>query len=320
MSGSCCGPMAERVRQYFQLRESFGAVLRNARMCLSEFDTYLAAHYHGARTVTREMVEGYLATTKNLQSRTRYDRVTHLRQFCRFLLQFDPEGYIPERGLVRHGEVQVKPHIYSEEETCRVIQLALLLPPSDCLRPHTYATLIGLLWVTGLRIGEAIRLNVADVDLEVGLLNIQNSKFHKSRLVPLSHSATVALRVYLEKRRSFDHDTAAAAPFFLNERKRRCSYRTVHETFRQLIKKTGLRTLQGGLPRLHDFRHSFATRWLAEVTRGGKDPNVFLPVLATYLGHANISHTQVYLHPSVEVLRQAGEKLQEHLLQTLRGL
>ena len=306
------GPMSENIRQYLQLRQSFEMAIKNTRLCLEEFDRYLAVNFQDAQTITREMIQGYLATLPHLSKRTRYVRVIHLRQFCRFLLQSDQECYLPERDLVPLGEVLVKPHIYSDEEIRQLIQLARFLTPPDSLRPHTYATLLGLLWVTGLRIGEAIRLDLDDVDLEAGMLRIENTKFHKSRLVPLSRSSTSALYEYREKRDSYGHDTEATSPFFVNERARRCSSRTVHDTFHQLILKSRIRTLQGTIPRLHDFRHTFATLWLTEVYEEGKDPFVFLPILATFLGHANISNTQVYLHPSVEVLRQAGEKLHSH--------
>lgn len=158
--------------------------------------------------------------------------------------QYDQETYIPEKNLVPKGEVEIKPHIYSEEETCRLIRLAKQLTPPNSLRPHTYATLIGLLWLTGLRIGETIRLNIVDVDLEIGLLHIQKSKFFKSRLVPLSKSSTLALAFYRKRCDSYGHNTNDTAPFFVNERAKRCTDRTVDDTFRVLTEKADIKTLQ----------------------------------------------------------------------------
>jgi integrase len=191
------------------------------------------------------------------------------------------------------------------------------------LRPHTYATLIGLLWVSGLRVGEAIRLNLEDVDREQAILYIRQTKNSKSRLVPVSVSTLNALLAYRDMRAQFGHDTSSKAPLFVSQRARRLVRRTVDGTFRILTRELGLKSVYGREPRVHDLRHSWATRCLAGLYQGGKDPNALLPVLATYLGHANIACTTVYLHPSTELLMQAGSRFQNYLdeahMQTARG-
>ena len=144
------------------------------------------------------------------------------------------------------------------------MKLALRLPPSGSLRPHTYATLIGLLWVSGLRGGEAVRLNLEDVDLEQGILYI----------------------------------------------------RQVDGTFRSLTRELELKSAGTGEPRLHDLRHTWATRCLAGLYQTGQDPNAWLPVLATYLGHMNIACTTVYLHPAPDLLVQAGSQFRNYVMQT----
>jgi len=307
------GPLGPFIKKHLELRRSLGFVLRNAEYALSEFDFYLARFFPQAQSVTRAMITGYLQTLSHLSAGTLCDRITHLRQFCRFLFQLDPGTYIPERNLVPAAHTIRNPHIYTEEDTLRLIEAALTLPPSGSLRPHTYATLLSLLWVSGLRISEALRLNLEDVDTEREVLYVRQSKFFKSRLVPLSCSSILALGDYRVRRSTYGHDERPEAPFFVNERGRRCNYYTVRPTFRFLSRRLGFKTIQGLEPRLHDFRHTFATRYLNRIYHDGKKPGAALPLLATYLGHANITNTQTYLHPSFALLEKSGERFYGHI-------
>jgi len=301
-------PLCVFIKQHLELRRSLGFILRNAEYALNEFDRYLARCYPDARTVTRAMITGYLRTLVHLNAATLHDRVVHLRQFSRFLFQLDPDTYIPERGLVPPRHTIRKAHIYTEDEAKALILAALALPPPGSLRPHTYATLLSLLWVSGIRIGEALRLNLGDVDTEGMLLHIRESKFFKSRIVPLTRSSVMALDEYHARRSAYGYDERPEAPFFINERGQRPTHGTVVHAFPVLARQVGLKTVQGLLPRIHDFRHSFATRYLDRIYQAGKNPGAVLPLLATYLGHANITHTQTYLHPSFPLLEKAGHR------------
>ncbi|MBI3658551.1 MAG: tyrosine-type recombinase/integrase [Acidobacteria bacterium] len=252
------GPLGPFIKRHLKLRQSLGLALTNDKYVLDDFDRYVAAHFPGAQTVTRAMVAGYLETTRHLHSTSRITRLSNLRQFCRFLFQLHPDTYIPEKHLIPPGQVKVQPHIYTEREVRNLIEAAAALPPPGSLRPHTYATVMGLLWVSGLRIGEVVRLNIEDVDRVEGVLHVQRTKFHKSRLVPLSGSATAALLRYRQQRSAYGHDENPTAPFFVNERARRCTTDTLDDTFRALTTKLGMKTRQGRPPRLHDFRHALA--------------------------------------------------------------
>lgn len=310
MNASSLGPY---MRRHLELRRSLGFILRNAELALTEFDLYVGLHYPSAHTVTRAMVTGYLHTLTRNAPITLRDRVTHLRQFCRFLFQFDPETYIPGRDLLPPAHVTRRPHIYTEEEAKKLIRAALALPPSGALRPHTYATLLSLLWVSGMRIGEALKLNLGDFDAERSLLFIREGKFLKSRLIPLARSTAIGLTEYLARRAALGYDQRPEAPFFINERARRCTHDTVNDAFLVLSRNLDIKTLQGRDPRLHDFRHTFATRYLDRISREGKNPGAALPLLATYLGHVNIMNTQVYLHPSFSLLETAGQRFSEYV-------
>jgi integrase/recombinase XerD len=311
MKTRCIGPFGESIEKHLELRRSLGFLLLNAEITLRDFDRYVVDRYPGAKTVTRDVVMGYLQSLKHLQTLTKHRRLSDLRQFCRFLFQINLDTYVPEKGLLPPATTNWKPYLYSLEETKDLIKIAGQLPPQESLRPRTYETLISLLWATGLRIGEAIRLNLEDVDNAV--LHIRQSKFFKSRLVPLMNSSASALQNYRDLRLRFGHDQSPNAPFFVNERAKRCVYVTVNHTFLALVRHLGLKNANGSSPGLHSFRHTFATRCLSQAYKSGKDPVVVLPLLATYLGHANISHTQVYLHPSTDTLQDANHLFHQHI-------
>src|SRR5207248_3393144 len=146
--------------------------------------------------------------------------------------------------------------------------------------------------------GETVPLNHQDMDLESGIIQIRQTKNFKSRLVPISPSTRIALLEYRRTRSELGYDNEPESPFFVNQRARRCAHRTVDATFRMLSRELGLKSPYGREPRLHDLRHTWATRCLAGLYQSGRDPNALLPVLATYLGHMNIACTTIYLHPS----------------------
>jgi integrase/recombinase XerD len=309
------GPFSKSISRHLELRRALGYQLKNNDTILKDFDNFVAKHFPDATIVTRPMVAGYLETQRNVKLRTQHGKLTVLRQFCRFLFQLNPDSYIPGTGLLPASRGDFQPYIYTPKEVLDLIELSKRLTPTTSLRPHTYATLIGLLWVSGLRIGEALRLNLQDVDWEAGVLHIDRTKFFKSRLVPLTQSTVNALKRYAEIRKQLGHEQSPTAPLFVNRRRRRYAHRTVKGTFLDLSRQLGLKSSQGRDPRLHDFRHSFATRCLARFYREKEDPTLGLPVLATYLGHANIACTTVYLHPSEDVLHHAGLRFQQHISQ-----
>jgi integrase/recombinase XerD len=307
------GPLGELMTRHLQLRRSLGYQLRTDEISLDEFDAYVSHNFPNCHQVTRAIVTGYLKAISGQQLVTRRKHLTTIRQFCRFLFQLDPETYIPEPYLLPAAPSEFKPHIYTLAEVNNLMKAALRLPPEGSLRPHTYCTLIGLLWASALRGGELVRLNLEDVDLQKGILHIRQTKNFKSRLVPVAESTRAALTAYLDRRSRLGLDQSLHAPFFVNERKVRCAHRTVDGTFRMLTRELGLRSAYGHEPRLHDLRHTWATRCLARFYETGRDPNAMLPVLATYLGHMNIACTTVYLHPAEDLLVQAGTRFQSYV-------
>jgi integrase len=230
------------------------------------------------------------------------------------MLQFNADTYIPETGLVDTGEVQIKPHIFTEEEIIKLMKQTSNLHGRNTLLPQTYAMIIGLLWVTGMRIGEVVNLKIEDIDTNQGIIYVRQTKFFKSRIIPLSASTNQALIKYKQQRFNYGYSEMTGTHFFYNYRGKPCIVATTPRTIKELMVKAGIKTIQGKTPRVYDIRHSFATRWLTDFYQAGKDPTAYLATLATYMGHANISNTQVYLHPSIELLNIASNKVQTYIL------
>jgi integrase/recombinase XerD len=302
------GYLGGLMKRHLKLHRSYGLLLNGAEHTLMKFNRFLRKYYPEAKLITREMIVQYLKTVAYLHSTSLHTEITHLRKFCRFMFSVNAKSYIPQRALIPRSKRKVIPYIYTHKEIAGLLNSAKKLGPPHSLRGRTYVTIISLLWVTGLRISEALRLNIKDIDFEQNILHVQKSKFFKSRIIPLSKSSIKALKAYRDKRADYGFDQRSNAPFFVNQRATRCSYSSVSVTFRGLLRERALKTPQGTNPRLHDIRHAFATRWLDDFYKWGRNPNAYLPILATYLGHVNIDCTQTYLHPSIDVLTNASKK------------
>jgi integrase len=236
-----------------------------------------------------------------------------VRGFAAWLSTIDPRTEVPASRLLPARRRRPKPHIFTEQETSRLIAEAARLTESKGPRALTCATLIGLLAATGLRPAEAVALDRADVDLENGILSIRQTKFGKSRFVPVSDSTLEALARYAKKRDESWPQRRSDA-FFISARGERLVGSTVRRTFARISITVGLRPPSEGQrsgrgPRLQDFRHSFATRRLIEWYRAGLDVGQELPKLATYLGHVDVNHTYWYIEAVPELLQLATERL-----------
>jgi integrase len=230
-------------------------------------------------------------------------RDARLKAVCRFVRHVQVEDGRHQLPPARHFGARKRrppPHIYSADEINRLVEVALRLRPKGGLRPPTQATLIALLSATGLRISEALKLKVADVTGD-GLL-IRETKFRKTRLVPLHDTAAAGLARYLVRRQPCSHDE----PVFTNKRGQALRYIAVKETFDRLLGKAGVRSRTARRPRLHDLRHTFAVRALQGSPTGRNKCGAHMAALATYMGHVNIYATYWYLEATAELMRDVA--------------
>jgi len=235
-------------------------------------------------------------------------RLMVVRIFARHLQLLEPATEVPPDDVLPHHYRRIPPHLFTPAE------VAALLGAADQLRPvfraHTYRTLLGLLAVTGLRTGEACRLDGTDVDLADGVLTVRDTKFGKSRQVPLHASTVDALRAYAGQR-DRQHPAPSTPAFLVSTRGTRLDARNLPHTFARLVHTAGIRTPAGARrPRLHDLRHTFATTTLLHWYREGADVQARLPLLTTYLGHADPKSTYWYLSGAPELLALAAARVE----------
>jgi len=302
-------PLEQAIQDYLALRRSLGFKLRDAGICLAKFAAFLEAR--GATHITTALALEWSQQRSTAQPDTWAQRLGYIRGFARHHRANDPETEIPPPGLLPFHPKRARPYLYSEAEIASLLRCALELPSAGGLRPWTYHCLLGLLSVTGLRIGEAIRLQLDDVDLQAGLLTIRGTKFGKSRLVPIHRSTQEVLEQYRARRERFLAGRSASA-FFISSRGNPLDIGDIHRTFYKLTRQVGLRgeTASHG-PRLHDFRHRFAVQTLLRWYRAGEDVERRLPVLSTYLGHVHVADTYWYLSACPELMGLAVARLEQ---------
>jgi integrase/recombinase XerD len=293
------------VDDYISLRRSLGFKLEDYPWMLHDLVGYLEAA--GATTVTAELAVRW-AQCPGVGAHPSYlgKRLCVARGFARHLAAFDPATEVPSADLLHWQECRAVPYIYSDADIGALMAAARSLRPE--LRAATYETLIGLLAVTGARVGELLGLDNDDVDFDDGLLVIRYSKFNKSRELPLHASTGEALKAYAAVR-----DRLCPRPktpsFFVSTMHKRLVYVTVQHTFSQLTETAGLRPRSPRCrPRLHDARHSYACATLLGWYRAGLDVQSRLPLLSTYMGHARPENTYWYLSAIPELLSLAAQR------------
>jgi integrase len=234
-----------------------------------------------------------------------------IRGFARYRSGEDPTTQIPPLGLLPYRALRARPYLYSAKEIRELLKAAQNLHSTSTLKPWTYYCLFGLLATTGMRISEALNLQIRDVDWSERVITIHGTKFGKSRLVPLHPSTRKVLPAYAERRDRF-FGRKPLSHFLVSSRGTRLDGGDVRRTFYRLSRQIGLREVSASHgPRLHDFRHRFAVQTLVRWYRQGKDVQRRLPVLSTYLGHAHVTDTYWYLTSTPELMGVAGKRMEE---------
>jgi integrase/recombinase XerD len=295
----------QAVEDYIAVRRALGSKLERRPQLLEDFVAFVEAA--GATTVTTELAVAW-ATLPGSDAHPTYlsNRLCAVRGFARHLQAFDPATEVPPVQLLPRPKCRAIPYLYSDADIAALMRAARSLTPA--LRAATYETLIGLLSVTGMRVGEGLRLARDDVDWDEGVLTIWDSKFGKSREVPLHRSALDALKVYEQRRDELCPDPKTAS-FFVSPAGTRLVYVTVQKAFSRLVEDAGLGPRSPGRrPRMHDMRHSLACTVLLGWYRDGVDVEAHLPVLSTFLGHGTPSSTYWYLSAVPELLALAAER------------
>jgi integrase len=302
--------MVAEVKDYLAYRRKLGYQLRIEGEQLLSFAKYADASGH-CGPITLELVLKWAALPQNVSQLYRARRVEVVRCFARYRAIFDRQTQIPPGGILGCAHRRTAPYIYSQKEITQLLKAARKLKPPDGVRPRSYATLFGLLACTGLRVSEALKLNRDDVKFDQSLLHIRESKFRKSRLVPIHPTAKQALYRYAEFRDQYCPLTESKA-FFISQAGKPLCYSTVNSTFTKIRAQLDWNIIHGRRkPRLGDLRHTFACHRLLLWYQEGVDVNHAIATLSTYLGHAKVSDTYWYLTGIPELLSVAVAKFQE---------
>jgi len=299
-----CGHLGD----YLTMRRALGYKLERVELLLGQFIAHLAAAGVVDRFTINDAVEW--ATAPDRSAWWHRQRLSAVRGFASYLHAIDPTVPIPPADLLCGTPQRAVPYLYSDQDIRDLMDAAGRL--RQPFRTVTYRTLIGVLAVTGMRVGEAIRLDIDDVDLDGHVVTVHHSKFDKSRHVPIHDTTTAVLRNYLRQRRSCPTPPTCPA-VFLSPAGTRLLACNVESTFRILVERAGLAPRAGRCrPRMHDLRHSFAVATLLDAYRCDGDPAVTMSVLATYLGHVDPKATYWYLSAAPELLALAAARLEHH--------
>jgi len=297
---------------YLAIRRAVGFKLRRAEGLLFSFVEFLEAER--ATRVTTQLALRWATLPAGAGPGWQNSRLCVARCFARHMSALDPATEVPPAGLLVRpgpGSCRAEPYLYSAAEVTALMAAARSI--RSRFVAATCETIIGLLAVSGLRIGEALRLDVGDLDWARGVLVIRDSKFNRSREVPLHHSTLDALRAY-GRLRDERYPQPRSGSFFVTRSGRRPSYGAIREHFEHLAGRAGLQPRSARCrPRLHDFRHGFACATLEDWYRSGADVQARLPLLSTYLGHIDPISTYWYLSGKPELLALAASRLEDCL-------
>ena len=300
--------LEQHLREYLELRRTLGHKLAEAHRLLPRFVTYLDDH--GIEFVTVQAALAWsLEREVPVGSVVPAHRMMVVRGFARYLSGIDPRTEVPPAGTIRQPQRWRRPFIYSDADVLALIEQARVVIPQP-LRSATYQTLIGLLATTGMRVGEVLRLDRGDLDRSEGVLRVRESKFGKSRLVPLQASAVDALERYdLTRQRLLPEPSSDS--FLVSLRGTRVIYETVWPVHRKLCEHAGVGASSTVTPRIHDHRHSFAVKTLLGWYQDGVDVPSRIGWLSTYLGHREPRYTYHYLSAAPDLLAHAARLLND---------
>lgn len=308
--------LTQLIAQYVAFRKSLGQDFESDRRRLATFSRFVGESAEidsvkppqvAAFLTGREPITGYW----HLKYRT-------LRGFFSYAVT---RGYLstsPLPATVPKLPARFVPHIYSREELRRLLDDTTSYQKHKTrivMEPHTFRTILLLLYGAGLRVSEVLSLNLADVDLQEAVIVIRDTKFYKTRLVPLGSDLNDVMTKYAKQRKRDGHSQSKNEPFFVTKLGARISSRLLRQSFQRLRTHSGVRRKDDPRhqPRLHDLRHAAAVHRLTAWYREGKDVQRLLPLLSTYLGHVDIASTQLYLTMTPELLLEASKRFAQYV-------
>jgi len=296
--------MITEAQKYLEMKRNLGFAMRIEGEELLRFARYVEEVGHNG-PLTEEIALQWAQSSSD--SRIYHARrLDIVRRFARYMKLSVPETEVPQEGILGPSYRRVSPYIYSEKERSALIAACHHLTPVNGIRPHSHATLFGLLACTGMRISEALNFTIDDFDQDQGIITIVEGKFYKSRLLPLHPSCVKALKGYLELREK-RHPTTRS--FFVTELGTSLKYLKVLMTFRRIAEKLNWKRHT----RIHGLRHTFAVRKLLQWHHNGEDIHRRIGQLSTYLGHCKIQDTYWYFSAVPELMALTAKRFENYV-------
>lgn len=296
---------------YVSLRQALGFQMQAETVLLREFVGFVNTHEHTGPIRAQIALEWACQEAMHRGPGGAARRLSIARGFLLYLQAWVPDTEVPAPGLLPSPR-RPKPFVFTPTQITALLEGAQTSRPRGSLRPHTLSTLIGLLASTGLRVGEAIRLQINQVKLELDppQLHILETKFHKSRIVPLHPSTAERLRQYRNQRAHLHYDALSDA-FLVSEQGQPLHYRALHDWFTRLCQRSAITPIDGRRPPcLSSFRHTFAVTRMQRWYEQGLDVQALLPHLSVYLGHVHPQESYWYLTSVPELLSTAAHRFE----------
>ena len=298
--------LRQALKDYLATRRALGYQLRPEGVRLVKFVSFMEER-RASYVTTALAVEWAAQSAPALAEPSR--RLCMVRCFAKYMRALDERNEVPPSDLIPNGFRRIRPYLYTDEQVQGILDAAMNRSPFESPKGKYYC-FFGLLFVTGMRIGEAINLTDEDVDFTKGTLLVRKAKFTKSRMIPLHPTTVKVLQAYQSRRAEYLNGRQAVR-FFVSSKGTALSHAGIYEVFRAVRKAVGLERVSGRLPRIHDFRHLFAVRTMINWYRGGKEVERLLPVLSTFLGHVCVASTYWYLTEHPELMNLAVAKVNQ---------
>jgi len=299
--------LTDALHQYLAMRRALGVELYRQAKALETFVRFVQEQ--GQTKITTNVALRWAKLPVDAQPATRAARLGIVRGFARYCSAFWPATEVPPEGLLSGYYQRKAPFIFTEEQIRALLDATIALRTTSGLRPLTYKTAFGLMSSTGLRISEVLALEDADVDLTNRLLLVRNTKFGKTRWVPLHESSARALRCY-RRERNARLPTRRASYYFTGETGNPLSYSAARSAFHHLLREVGLYERQDRRPRMHDLRHTFIVATVTGWYRRGINVDARMPALSTYVGHTHVADTYWYMSAAPELLRWTARRVE----------
>lgn len=307
--------LAHDAQEFLRFKRAMGIRYRRAEFVLDGFVRFVAQHWgdHGELALD-DAVKRWSARIAGRKAVTVGNEFGVVRQLCLYRRRRDPSSYVPEHALAPVKESIFLPYIFSQDEVRRLLEAAAS-HHGRFIWASMLRTLILVLYCTGLRLGEAVRLCMADVDLDRGVLMIRHSK-GRSRIVAIRADLVADLRLYAVERQRLVCERRRADPdvLFLRLDASPLTVASASDAIRRLLRDLGIKPPSGRTgARPYEFRHAFAVHRLTAWANEGVDIHAKLPWLSAYLGHQNVLGTEVYLKATPQLLELASNRFEQHL-------